>query len=241
MVVMILIPIIISILVAGWFYRKTIPDLNAWQKNLLWFLRSFSLIIIMLLLFNPILSFFKNKLVQSKIVFLNDNSESMDQVGEKTSKISSLENFKETLRNELVQKKYDVDEFEFSDGLNGNRKATYLGKSISQLLKNADLKNVEAIYLFSDGWFQDDNLDFLDKIDIPINTFEPKFKFVQSDLEINSINFPKTTYKDDITPFSVYLVARNYHQKAIVNLLSDGKLLQSKKIDFSNNILFIVE
>jgi hypothetical protein len=232
---MILIPIIIAILVAGWFYRKTIPELNAWQKNLLWLLRSCSLIVIMMLLFNPILSFFSKNKVQQKVLFLHDNSESMDQIGKRISKSNALQNFNETLRTKLIEKGFEVEDLYFSDELNGNRNATYLGKSFNQITKTIDLENVEEIYLFSDGWFQDDNLNFIDKLDLPVNTFAPVFKFVQSDLEISSINFPKTTYKEDLTPFFVNIAARNFNDKAVVNLTSGNKIIQTRKVDFSKN------
>jgi len=232
---MILIPIIISILVAGWFYRKTIPELNAWQKNLLWLLRSCSLIVIVMLLFNPILSFFSKNKVQQKVLFLNDNSESMDQIGEQTSKSNTLQKFNETLHTKLTEKGYDIEYFDFSDDLNGSRNATYLGKSFNKIVNTIDLGNVEEIYLFSDGWFQDNDLNFIDKLDIPINTFAPEYNFVQSDLEISSINFPKTTYMEDITPFFVNIAARNFTKKAVIKLKSGNKILQTRKIDFLNN------
>ena len=232
---MILIPIIISILVAGWFYRKTIPELNAWQKNLLWLLRSCSLIVIVMLLFNPILSFFSKHKIQQKVLFLNDNSESMDQTGEHISKSNTLQKFNEILQSKLTEKGYEVEYFDFSDGLNGSRKATYLGKSFNELIRTIDIENTEEIYLFSDGWFQDDDLNFIDKLDIPINTFAPAYKAVQSDLEISSINFPKTTYKDDITPLFVNIAARNFKEDAVIKLKSGNKILQTRKIDFSNN------
>ncbi len=228
---MIVILAIISIILISFYYKNTIPTIEHWQKILLISLRSIAVIILLLLLLNPILYFFQNKTVKPSVVILNDISESMQQFGKDQSKSDIFNKLKKETENIIEAKNYDIINFDFANGIDGNINSTNLTKTITQVFKKIDTDNIEAIILLSDGWFNDDELDLIEKQNIPIYTFDPRFQADDFDLRISEINHNKTVYRNELTPIEVNITSRNYNGKAKVKLFSENKLIKEKEID----------
>ena len=224
---------IFVVVLVVFFYRKTIPEIDGKRKILLISLRSIAIITVLLLLLNPIYYFVKKHFVVPEIDFLNDVSASMNLTAENLTKMQALTDFKQKIRKKLTTENYHIKDWKFAAGLNGNRNSTLLGKSLSELAKQRNLKNTKAIFLFSDGWFKDENLVAVSALDIPIYAFSPNYKSVEADLEITDIKYNKTAYKDDITPIRVNIKSVNFKGKAKLTLSGNGKRIQSKNVDFS--------
>jgi len=232
---MILLFIFIAVILIILFYKKTIPEIGKGKKYLLIFLRCVSIIAVLILLLNPILYFSQKISKKSEIIFLSDVSESMNQKKGETNKIAALKDFKEKIREKLVSQNYKVSEIEFANGMNGIKSSTNLSRTFEDISKKHGLTDVKNIFLFSDGWFRDDDLNILNDINIPIFTFNPDFKITDFDLEIFTLNYNKNAYKNEITPIIANVSALNFNQKAKVNLIINGKISQTRKIDFSND------
>ena len=229
---MIIILAIISIILISFFYRKTIPSIDGWQKILLISLRSISIIILLLLLLNPILYFFQSKTQRPSVVILNDISESMQQVGKEKLKSDIFKDYKKEIENILESQDYDIVNFDFANGINGSTNSTNLSTTFQQVFKKIDSENIEAIFLLSDGWFNDDELEIIENQNIPIYTIDPHFKSDDFDLKISSVNHTKTVYRNETTPIEVNINSINYKGKATVELLSENKLIHKKEIEF---------
>ncbi len=228
---MIILLAIISIILVSIFYKKTIPAVDGWRKILLISLRSIAIIILLLLLLNPILYFFQSKTRRPAVVILNDISESMQQFGEEQTKSDIFKRLNKDVKNILEKKEYNIINFDFADGINGNTNSTNLSKTFSQVFRKIGSDNIEAIILLSDGWFNDDELEIIENQNIPIYTFNPQFQSDDIDLKISDINHNKTVYRNEITPIEVNITAKNYNGKAKVELLSENKLIKEKEID----------
>lgn len=232
---MILFFIFITVILIVWFYKKTIPEIGKGKKYLLIFFRSISIIAVLILLLNPILYFSQKISKKSEIIFLLDISESMNQKKGETNKITALKEFKEKIKEKLISHNYKVSEIEFANGMNGIKSSTNLSKTFEDISKKYGLTDIKSIFLFSDGWFRDENLNILDDVNIPIFTFNPDFEITDFDLEISNLNYNKNAYKNEITPIIANVSALNFNQKAKVNLIINGKISQTKNIDFSND------
>lgn len=232
---MILFPMIAAVLAAYWFYKKTTPPLEGWHRILLFILRSISFFIVMIFLFNPILNFFQKKTNLPKIIFLNDVSESMNQTGSEQNKTAVFDQYREQIKAKYSGKNFDLQEYDFAAGLNGTTNNTELTSTLQEISKKNNLSNVYSIFLFSDGWLKDDNLDILDEIDIPVNIIDPVFISNNFDLEITNTRYNKSVYKDEITPIQVTATGSNFRGKAKVDLKIDGRLQTSKKLDFEDS------
>ncbi|MCK5051620.1 MAG: hypothetical protein KAS53_07845 [Candidatus Cloacimonetes bacterium] len=231
---MIILLTIISIILISFFYKKTIPIIDGWRKILLIVLRSITIIILLLLLLNPILYFFQNRAVRPSVVILSDTSESMQQLGKEKSKFKIFKDFKNKIDNILESKDYKIVNFDFANGIDGDKSSTNLSKTFSQVFKKIDPANIEAIILLSDGWFNDDELEIIENQNIPIYTIDPHFQSDVFDLKLTQINHNKTVYRDDITQIEVNINAYNYSGKAKVELLSENKLIKEKEIDLTS-------
>ncbi|MFC1898238.1 hypothetical protein ACFLYJ_01570 [Candidatus Cloacimonadota bacterium] len=229
---MILFPIIIAVLAAYWFYKKSTPPLVGWRRILLFVLRSISFTIVMIFLFNPILNFIQNKTSYPKIIFLIDVSESMNQTGIEFSKSEVYEQFNEQLKSEFSNMKYEILEYDFAAGLNGKTNSTDFTNTLQEISKKINLSDVHSVYLFSDGWFKDENLDILNEIDVPVNVISPDFSFNDFDLEIADLRHNKSVYMDEIVPIQVNVKADNYKGVAQIELKYNNRIQASKQLNF---------
>lgn len=226
--------IVIAFLISFWFYKKTVPQLQSWQKWLLLLLRTLAFSVALILLFNPIIKYSKDRQLRPKVLLLTDTSASMQQKMGNSTIASLAETAKRLLSQELAMAQYEIIERDFADGLNGEPDNTLLGKSLRSFQKEEGLENLQEIYLFSDGWFKDENLKFLEYFNIPINSFIQNFSSSDFDLHISNVKFPSTGYKNEIIPLLAQVEAEKYTGKASVQLVIDGKLKSTRDIDFKN-------
>ncbi len=231
---MIFIPIVIAIIIVIIFYRHTIPQIENWKRYLLIFLRSIFLITVLILLFNPILYFIKEKMRKPNVIFLEDNSDSMKQTSENRSKTQAMVNYKKQLSNELKKKNYSILDYQFAKGLDGNTRSTNLTQTLNELSKNDILKETRSIMLFSDGWFKDKDLDVLSNLNIPMYSIYPDFHSTDFDLSISNLQYNKIAYKNETSPLLVYTKSKHFQGSASVKLIEDNKQLAIKQVDFSD-------
>jgi hypothetical protein len=232
---MILFPMIAAAFAAYWFYRKSTPPLAGWRRILLFSLRCISFFIVLILLFNPILNFLQKKNSFPKIIFMTDISESMNQAGIESNKASTFDKIKKQLKNKYEDINYDLQEFEFAAGLNGSTSSTQLTKTLQDIAKEKDLTNINSLYLISDGWLKDENLDILDEIDFPINVVYPEFQYNDFDLEITNLQYNKSVYQDEISPIQCNVSAINYNGIARVELNMNSQTIASKQLNFKES------
>ncbi|MDA3814664.1 MAG: hypothetical protein PF570_10490, partial [Candidatus Cloacimonetes bacterium] len=153
------------------------------------------------------------------------------QLGKEQTKSDIFKNLKKEIEKILEVKNYEIFNFDFADGINGNTNSTNLSKTIMQVIKKIDTDNIKAIILLSDGWFNDDELEIIENQNIPIYTFDPHFQSDDFDLKLTDINHNKTVYKDEMTPIEVNITSRDYDGKAKIELFSENKLIKEKEVD----------
>jgi len=231
---MIILLISFSIILISLFYKKTVPNIEGWRKILLISLRTISVIILLLLLLNPVLYYFKSKIIKPFIIILNDVSESMHQVGEEASKLEVFKNIQTEIEKNLVSEDLEIITLDFADGIDGNKISTNITKTLLQTFKKINPDNIEAIILLSDGWFIDEDLEIIENQNIPIHTFNPNYKSNTFDLRISEVNHNKSVYRNEITPIVVDIISENYYGKAKVELLSEDKIVNERVIDLDN-------
>ncbi|MCD4792248.1 MAG: hypothetical protein K8R54_03375, partial [Bacteroidales bacterium] len=231
---MILFFLIIAVVIIFWFYKRTVPELLGWRKYLLILLRIVSISIVLILLFNPVIYFIKNLTQNPEAIILEDCSESMLQKNDRLSKTEALKEFKIAIEKKLISQKYKIHKFDFADGLNGNSGSTNLSRTILQLAKQVDLSNVKSIFLFSDGWFKDDNLKNVEELYIPVYTFNPDFSVTDFDIKVQNLKYNRTVYQQEQTPIMVNVSAKGFSGKARLKLTANKKLIQTHVIDFAS-------
>ncbi len=221
------------ILVTVWlFYRKSTPEISPRRKLLLYVLRSISLIIIAVLLVNPVLSFVRNTWNKPRVLLFIDNSRSMDLLIDKNTKKELLKPLIQTIKDKYSGN-FEVEEITFADGVSGSVNNTNFIKAVEQYSKSKGFKNVQEIYLLSDGWFREESLLKLSNLHIPVHTINIETKTKDVDLQLSNLILNKTCYKNEITPVIAELLAKNYAGKAVLEFYADDQLIEKKSIDFS--------
>lgn len=229
---MIFLLIALAVLLIFYFYRNTVPQLYGWRKKLLIVLRSVAIIVILILLLNPVLFFIKHTLNRPKVIMLNDISDSMNQESGDISKTDALQDFREIVRTEIRSGKYDIVNYDFAGEPGKN--TTRLTPALQEITQKQNLEDIQAIFLFSDGWLKDESLESIITLNIPIYTVVPDFKINDFDLEITSLRYNKTVYRNDLTPIEVNLSSTNFNGNARVELFINNKKNKAKKIEFRN-------
>jgi uncharacterized membrane protein len=157
----------VSILLAGVFYYRAFGMLRAMQWQLLLALRAVAIVIIILLLFRPVLSYHKDLQQKPALVFLIDRSGSMS-IADDTSGLNRFTLAKMQLEKwwPKLQPDFALYLVEFSetanllpggiadlDKLAPDGKATSLSRALIEprRLPNLSRKDIEAVILLSDG------------------------------------------------------------------------------------------
>ena len=234
MLFLLLIP---ALLLIYYYYSKTIPEISAKGKVLLFTLRTIAVLILLILIFNPILNISRTAVYKPQIVFLNDISYSMDlPVGEE-SKLTLMEKYRKTLEAEIKNNDYEIRDFLFADGIDGRRTSTNLTKTLQEMAKSLNLQHITQIFLLSDGWFGDQQLDIVSRLNIPIWTIHPEYEYEEFNVGINNLFYNPTAYTEDENFIIVDTFADNYDGEADVSLYFEDRLVDKQTVSFTEENL----
>ncbi|MDP8232430.1 MAG: hypothetical protein P9L91_07160 [Candidatus Zophobacter franzmannii] len=225
---------LIAILVGWLYYRKTVPALITKERILLTFLRTLSVFLILVYLFNPILYYIKNVTRSSEVVFLRDISNSMELLEESKAKSKHYVPLENTLRNRYTALGYQVTEYNFATGLSGSKERTDLTLTMNELTKQNKLEEVSEIVLISDGWFHDKSFDAVRLSGKRVNPIIPSITNSSADTYISRVEFNENAYRNESTPFVVHCHSEQFNGDATVKMFYLDKLIQAKDISFKD-------
>ncbi len=170
-------------------YRHTIPPVPNWLKRSLTILRIISLIIILFVLFEPILSLSWNRSEKPVVAVLLDNSASMSLTDNGQSRSNKARKVLESGLFQKISKDKEIEYYQFSDNLApldllqlDSVKFNRDGTDLTAALKAVEEKNVDrylrGVVIISDGI---DNLGenpirYAEDFDVPIFPIAIGFK-----------------------------------------------------------------
>jgi hypothetical protein len=231
---MIIIAFLLAAVGAGWYYRRTIPAVEPRERRLLAGLRFLTLFIALALLLNPFLNWVRHQVFRPSVIILQDVSASMDEALAGRSKSDRFNEILPALKKQYADLGYDVKIVSFADGLDvTNRQTTQLQRTLGDLAKDHGLERASAAILLSDGWFKDDDFSDLDAVQLPIDAVALNLPSVRYDLELHRVVTNRTAYRGEQTPVAVEAAAVDYTGKASVQLLIDGKAVETRILDFA--------
>ncbi len=194
-------------------------------------LRFVAIAILLILLFNPILRLVSRVERRSEIVFLVDNSDSMDLLENETTKSEILASYQSEL--EVKAEDYELTTYYFADGIDGNTSTTKLSKTLEDLTREKILADISKVFLLSDGWFKDEQFKTVENFPIPISPVLPDFDLTDFDLEVSEIRVSRTAYENEITPIGVNVHATDFDGEAILKFSIDDEIMEEREVDFS--------
>jgi uncharacterized membrane protein len=154
----------LAIVLVTLFYWRAFRTLKPRQWQILLALRILSIVTIVLLLFRPVLSYYKEQTEQRSVVFLIDTSASMG-ISDDSSGKSRIEQAREQVGSwaEQLQEAFALQVIEFSERprllpdakqvptLTAEGKATSISRALAAGAKAAPRSEIEAVFLVSDG------------------------------------------------------------------------------------------
>ena len=154
----------VAMVLAAAFYRRTFGTLKARQWQILLVLRWAAILLVVLLLFRPVLTYHKNVQERPALIFLLDTSSSMSISDDATgvTRFDQARRRVETWWEELGDS-FDLHLIEFSErarpledigqltGLTAEGKATSLSRALVSAARKLPRRDVEAVVMLSDG------------------------------------------------------------------------------------------
>ncbi len=232
--------ILIALFISWIYYRKTTPELSLREKLVYIAFRTIALSVILLYLFNPIYTYSKRFLQADHVVILNDISDSMDAELNDYSKNSIIAHELEKLERALEEKSYEVTTLSFANGIDGAPNSTSISKTLDDLNSRVDLNKVKELYLFSDGWFQDNNYNDIIILNKPINSYIYEYTEQVDSLKIVSIDYNDTCFLNETSPFEINIES-SVKTKANCSMLVDGVVVSAKEVDVKADQLVSIE
>lgn len=226
---------VISLVSVIFFYKKPQPPLSSLSKWILTILRFTSIVIVLIFLINPVWTFRTEVQHKPEIIFLIDNSESMDLLTEGIPKSEYMTEYVKYFSEQYETANYHVREFSFADGIDGSRVTTNLSKALTDLSSEGILRSAQSVYLFSDGWLKDPSLAILNRINIPVNTILIDHELDIRDLSIINLRHNQTMYKDEENIFIAEVQSSEFSGSAEVRFFVNGNEISKKAVNISAN------
>ncbi|RMF68627.1 MAG: VWA domain-containing protein, partial [Calditrichaeota bacterium] len=241
--------IALAIAASAFVYRRTVPEVSRGWRILLAALRAGVALLILLMLFQPILSVTRSEEEKPVVAVLVDNSASMalsDRKGDRGRELRRI------LRHDLFRQKHDRFDFAFfpfsnklgdrlpaaPDSLALNGDGTDLTRALEELKEALGQEYFAAVVLLTDGA---DNLGenparyaaSYGRPLFPIAIGDPR---AQKDALITNYVTNEVAYSGTAIPVDVYIKSSGFGgQRVAVRLSHQGETLDSKMVTLSDN------
>lgn len=225
-------------------YRRTVPPVADAVRYLLMGLRALALILVLLLLFEPILSLTRTEKVKPVVAVLIDDSASMGLVDQRVDRAAQV---REILRTSLFREPPDALDLDFlrfshtlSDALDAppdslafSGDGTDIQAALVELQERMAERYFAGVVVISDGA---NNLGvnparYAGTYGVPIYTVGIGDPSEQKDVLVASYVTNEVVYASVKTPVEVYIKSSGFEGRKIpVNLIHDGKTVDTKMV-----------
>ncbi len=225
-------------------YKYTVPAIGKSQKILLVILRSTALLILLIILFEPILTLIKKENIRPTNFVFVDNSRSItidDQTKREETTLRIAEEL--SLSSEAGNLRFytfgsDVNEIQVDSlsKINFSEGVTNIS-NIFTSIQNEEI-NLSSIILISDGVFNTGNNPYYSavKTGVPVFSIGIGDTTRKKDVEIKKVLYNELIYAE--SPTTIAVTIQNYGfagQEVTVALNEVEKIIASKRIQLSNN------
>ncbi|WKK86923.2 hypothetical protein QYS48_08755 [Marivirga arenosa] len=211
-----------------------------WNK-VLFVLRTIAITLIAYLLLEPFLNIRRTESEDSNIVFLIDDSESVNEGDDNFNKtFSSILQLKEKLEDEkgvhipILNLKGDI--ITSSDSLEGFQKSSPLNQSLKNISDLIDEALISRVVLFSDGIYNQGISPDYYAFPFELSTVGLGDTVQKKDVVLKEIRYNKVAYQGNEFPIEVDILQSGFdNQVGRVKLLKEGKTIDQEVINFIGN------
>ncbi|MBP7310549.1 MAG: hypothetical protein KA984_04610, partial [Candidatus Cloacimonetes bacterium] len=226
--------VLFSLLISGYYNYHSRPEISVSRRLLLFALRFISLSILMLLLISPIFYFTRHRQLKPILVVLKDNSASMDLRHGKISKSKALEPALDKLISSYREAGYEIAAYRFANGLEGDGNSSLLGKTLTELRNQKDLKNLSTILIASDGWLHDESLAAVSQLGHPLIVLADSTASPYPDLLVSKVQAGRYAWRNEPGTIRAEFLSENYDGPALAKLYIGNKLISSKNLSLKS-------
>lgn len=232
-----------SLLLAFYFYRHTIPPLPLSKRIFLTALRSASLLILLLIIFEPILSLISTKVKKPTVAVIIDNTQSLTVSETNTHHLEKLKQFLKSNQIDNSFQKVDLQYYSFSshlkshqnfspDSLNFKGEVTDISTSLSELSDKIKNENCQAVLLVSDGNYNiGKNPEYdAENLGIPIYSIGIGDTTEQKDVMILKVQTNNIAYAETRVPVDVTVRWSGCKNENAEVVLSEGQNILDRKM-----------
>ena len=223
-------------------YRYTVPNITTAKKIILIIIRSLSLVLLLLAIFEPTLTIVKTNILKPIVLFFVDNSKSIlvNDGFEKDKKILNIvDELKQTdLINSTELKSFGSKIFDLSpDSLDKhtfNEGSTNFSNIFTQTAN--DKNNISAVVIISDGVITDGSnpIYMAEKSGIPVYTVGVGDTAKRKDIEIKNVIYNEFIYAETPTILNAAIINEGFANKIIsLSLYENDLLLEQQNITLS--------
>ncbi len=225
-----------------YFFNKK-SELSSKSKIWLSVIRFLVVFILGILIFAPLIKSLKTEIGKPTLAFLIDNSQSIGVKQDTAQLIKEWQNKIEFTKQQLAND-FNVEFFTFGDKLQRNgridfsEKLTNLSFPINEAGRLYKHKNLGMIILASDGIYNrgSNPLYSAEKLGVPIATIGFGDTNQGKDLRIGRLAHNEFAFKGDNYPIEAEFEGIKCNgEKSRVDLLANGKVIQSRDLNFSSN------
>lgn len=237
--------IIICFAIAGLYawilYRK---KSNLWNKatNIgLTSLRFFLVFILSFLLLNPLLKYLRNNLEIPVWVFALDNSESMSSTSanELLAPFQQLDQSIISRGTETAWRSFTEDYDAIPDSVDFSGKETQINTLLSTIKNDYEGRNLAGVTLISDGIVNSGMNPEYANYGFPLYTVGVGDTVQKPDAIVTNILYNKIAYQGNRFPVVAEVLFKNLEgNSARVELMSEGKLIESRELAIESNSQF---
>lgn len=229
----------ILIVIAIFYYSRTLPPLSKIKRIILTILRATILVIVVFLFLQPVIQLVFQIHKSPTVALLLDNSSSMLLTDRHGLRSDSLKYLLKELNESPPQDSVNIRKYLFDEKLqvfhkdsmsfNGNQ--TNISLAFQGILDSLIHYNIQAIVLVSDGQFNQgmNPLKLAESSSVPIFTVSLGDSFPKKDVKISSIQAERVVYVGEQINAKVNIVQNGYEQRGVVVRLLEGKKQISAK------------
>jgi hypothetical protein len=244
--------LLVAVSYSIYIYRFTVPPVSSSKKIILISLRILSLILLLFIVFEPILTLTKNIILEPVSFVFVDNSRSI-LIKDGTNREENIKEFLKRLDQIGLENNLNVYTFgtrvKKADPFNNNEKYSLSGINFSEgssnfsnifsSIKNSTEdseegeRNISSIIIISDGVITEGSSPVYaaEKLSLPVFTIGVGDTTRRNDIEIKNIIFNEFIYSETPTIINVSVQNTGFTgQNIFISLYEDEKLLEQKGI-----------
>ncbi len=228
---------------AFYVYRFTVPLIPPVKKIILTALRTISLILILFIVFEPILTLARKLIIQPVNLVFVDNSRSI-LIDDGTNRSGIIKNFLRSLQQQNLMENSELQSFGIEqkpieavdpDSLNFDEGVTNFEKVFSSIQREG--KNIASISIITDGVITEGTNPIYqaEKLGVPVFTIGLGDTTQRNDVEVKNVLFNEYIYAETPTTIVSSIINRGYASASVnVSLYEDNSLLEQKNILLSD-------